>query len=54
MIIAERTCQDASIEAVTLPGDLYTELVTYEQAMATARELTVQGNHWTEAVMGIL
>ena len=52
VIIAERTFQDASIEAVTLPGDLYTELLTYKQAMATARELTAQGNRWTEAANG--
>ena len=37
MIVAERTFQDSSTEAVTLPGDLYTERVTYDQAMAIAR-----------------
>ena len=52
MINAERTFQEASIEAVTLPGDMYTEVVTYEGAMATARELSAQGNRWTEAANG--
>ena len=52
MINVERTFQEASIEAVTLPGDMYTEVVTYEGAMATARELSAQGNRWTVAANG--
>ena len=47
MINVERTFQEASVEAVTLPGDMYTEVITYAEAMTTARELTTQGNRWT-------
>ena len=43
MINAKTTYQEASIDAVTLPGDMYTEAITYPDAMATARELTGQG-----------
>ena len=49
MIEAERVFQNASTEAVTLPGDLYTERVSYDQAIVTARNLTELGNQWTIA-----
>ena len=49
MINAETTYQEASIDAVTLPGDMYTKAITYPDAIATARELTGQGTRWSEA-----
>ena len=43
MINEERAYQEASMNAVTLTGDLYTETITYNTAIAAARNLTTQG-----------
>ena len=49
MINEERAYQEASMNAVTLTGDLYTETITYNNAIAAARNLTTQGSKWADA-----
>ena len=49
MINAEKTYQEASIDTVTLPGDMYTEAISYTDAITAARALTGQRTRWAEA-----
>ena len=49
MINAEATYQDASMNAVTLTGDMYTEAISCTEAIRAARALTTQGSRWAEA-----
>ena len=49
MINEEAAYQEASMNAVTLTGDLYTEAISYDNAIAAARILTTQGSRWAEA-----
>ena len=44
MINEEAAYQEASMNAVTLTGDLYTEAISYDNAIAAARILTTQGS----------
>ena len=44
MINEEAAYQEASMNAVTLTGDLYTEAISYDNAIAAARNLTIQGS----------
>ena len=49
MIAEENGYLEASRSATTLVSDLYTEQITYEEAIRAARDLTERGNQWTEA-----
>ena len=49
MINEEAVYQESSGNAMTLTGDLYTEAISYDNAITAARGLTIQGSKWAEA-----